>query len=286
MSRVGGSFPHPVLGHGDDLTSRFELYDVRQVSTLDHVQCTFKVILDDPDMHALIERDQVHLLAVWNCNGTLQRGLVTPELVTEMTTSRMYRFRIDQDLVFGRIDVVVQLIAKDSISNYKPTRRNREYGDFAFAIEAGDVVGIAGSFVLDAHKLYDPMQPPVDSCFRIVRSLEVNDPMDFRLDLASPEYIRIELSQEAFEGFLGLGSHPDLQVSMVVFPALVAVLAEMKSDSEGDLVDSTWFKSLARLIMSAGVQDADVLTQAQTLLPTPALKGMRAYAEGEGESLD
>ena len=286
MSRFGGSYPHPVLGHGDDVSSTFEITAVKQTSSTDSIYCQFRLALDDPEVLELLNSSRVQLAVTWACNATLQRGWTTPDLITDLTSSQLYRFHIDQNNVFGRINCGVQLIAMEAIPDYCLTNQNHGYGTFTFDLEPGDIVGVAGSFSLEAHKLYDPMQPPVDSCFRIVQSDAVTAPVDFRLDYSLQDYVRIELSKDAFERFLGLRSHPDLQVAFVAFPALIATLSEMKVGSDTEIAETGWFKSLSQLLVRNGKQETDVVEQAQWLLETPVLKGMRDHAEGEGEELD
>lgn len=65
-----------------------------------------------------------------------------------------------------RVDL--SIVATDEIPDYRLRHQHPDYGDAAFHVLPGDMLADAGSFEFAPDKLYDPLNPPIGSCFAFV----------------------------------------------------------------------------------------------------------------------
>ena len=133
-------------------------------------------------------------------------------------------------------------------------------------------------FYFDATKLYDVMNPPVGSIFKLLIDDEMRTPL--RVDFSDDEQVIIRLSPEVATEFRQLGYYSSLKLSLVVLPALVETInyiarAEMDPNGE-DLTEREWYQELKRMI---SIQRLDInypIDAAQRLLNDPLLEALRS----------
>lgn len=265
MSR--GSFPHPVLDESDDVLSQFVVQNVVCEGRVDTVDVRFDVKLDDDDLLAMLDDGEARLSVKWRCSATMvtREEALSPQQSAQGL--RRYVLVIPQEEVLGDVRVTVRIVAARHIEEYRLHRQNPEYGDATFEVFPGDLLADGGVFTFNPRKAYDPLVPPLESCFRFesafTKTLEVQ--------IDDPEQVVVLFPRETFEMFAGQQGRPELQVSLVVLPALMNVLWRMRENSqrstgEESFEDFQWFRAIKNALDSVNASDDDPFLQAQKIL--------------------
>ena len=266
-----GSYPHPVLDSSDDIDSSIEVFNVTVAPTVDDVEIRFQIRMDDPDIQARIDSKQARYTFRWKCGSTIASEELEPRKVAVLADSISYIAWIPQERIRRTVQVEVKLVALAPIRGYRLGRQHDDYGDASFDIAPGDVLADGGDFVFEADKLYDPLNPPVGSCFKFVSDRTVKRGVRIKWD--SDEFVIVAFPEEVLPGLHALASRRDLQMSLVVLPALMETIAFIRSnESEPDAEDlsvKTWYVALKKLIESHGTVDDQAFELAQKILANP-----------------
>ena len=154
--------------------------------------------------------------------------------------------------------------------NFRWARQHEDYGTSTFNIASGDVVADAGELRFDSRKLYDPLEPPIGSCFIFVADPNLRKGMEIRFD--SQDKVVVRLPEDVFNELNLISSRPELQISLVVFPALMETLAFIRNNTLTDdenLDDRDWFRALWTMIEAHGGIGESPLRLAQKILANP-----------------
>lgn len=282
MARARGSFPHPIVDGSDDVDSVFSIRDGVQLSTTPaSVNLEFMVELDDPDMIRMLREDQVRLRLKWRCRQTLKSGEARPRKLTDYGSKARYSVELSQSDLAGMIEAELLLVANVEIVGYRLERQHLEYGDAVFVVREGDVLGIGGSFRADVEKLYDPMNPPLESCF-VFRS-DDSVKTGVALQFSEDDHVIVRFKPVVFENFRALGSRPDFQIGVVMLPALIGTLTQIAPGmSDEDFSRRKWYFALQRLIDRYKIREKSPLEQAQIILGDPVAATLERQSEDEG----
>lgn len=281
MAAMRGSFPHPVLDDSDDVGSYIEALNVAVTPGIGDVEIKYEVRSDDQDLWDLIARGLARHSLRWTCSATIATEEVTPTLERNTNQGVGLTTTIDQRAIRGIVNVEVRIVAVERIAGHRWTRQHSDYGDATFVIEPGDMVAVCGAFSFDAQKSYDPMRPPVGSCFRFSEK-QVHRP-GLELAFDRDEHVEVMLSTDAFNQLRQLGAQPELQIAVVVLPALMGTIEFIKaaaSDPEGeDLSERLWYRAILDLIVQRGSLEDPALVLAQRILDNPADRGLSAAVD-------
>lgn len=275
MPRARGSYPHPVLDHTDDVIAEFAGRNIVQESAVDHIELRFDLLWSENHLRQLVEECKAILFARWKCPRTLRLQSAQLALLADYGNSRRYGFAIPQVEVAGEIEIDVVIAAITSIDNYTLDTFNEDYGGIGFDIQPGDILATYGPLRIHADKLWDPMQPPLESCFKFVRDDGATS--DVSVDLLSdPDQVIVNMSPRVYQSFAMMTGNPDVQIATVVLPALITALQKIQDDSDdADAYRSTsWGRALGELITRYGVSNLDPLNQAQKILENPISKSL------------
>lgn len=270
-----GSYPHPVIDAADDTSSDFEILNVLVDPTRQDIEITYDIRTDDPDLIALLDSGSaIHSLR-WKCSSTISTGELNPEIFERSPAGFRFRAWLDQQLVRGDVTADVRVIVANELKGHQWTNQHIDYGDASFDLQPGDVLADAGSFKFNAEKIYDPLDPPVGSCFRLIRSTSLRKGIKVAFD--GNETVDIQIPAKTFDNF-GMFSHrPDLQISLVVLPALLETLHFIDSnDDDEPLDDKAWFNAIDELVEEYGGWDKNLLEIAQKILDGPIDTAIRA----------
>jgi hypothetical protein len=205
----------------------------------------------------------------WSCSPTISSGELNPKLVARHADSHTYEGWLDQQEVRGKVRVEVQIVAAEQIDHYRLSSQHADYGDATFRILPGDVLGYAGYFEFMPDKLYDPMDPPVGSLFKFVgkgRGRQVKVRFDY------DEHILVVFDDDLLAGLAAMSNRVDLQISLVVLPALMQTITYLKENSNPDGEDLTgrdWYAPIHELVSSHGGFDTPAFEVAQKILGSP-----------------
>lgn len=264
-----GSYPHPVLDHSDDVQGEFRLTAARVDPSPLHVDLEFTALLDNAEIRSMLDAGDVALRARWRCTATMATGgldlTVEPEgpLLLRCTST------IDQDEIDGRVEVTVLIVSTAAQDSYTLRTQNRDYGSTRFELSPGHVIADAGTFAFDARKSFDPMRPPIESCFEFKR--KPNNRKFVDIDTSGVESVTVYIPAQEFDLFSQQSSIPEIQISTVVLPALMQAVVDMTESPSAD--EGGWQATLQQLIEEKGLAGRSPLIIAQSILEDPIRAG-------------
>ena len=164
-----GSYPHPVLDVSDDVDSYFEVANPHVSPGIEDIGLSFDVRSNDPTLAQLLESGRARLSLRWRCSATLATDEREPDARTALADGHHYEFWLDQKQVRGAVSVDLRVLAVHPLTGFRWERQHPDYGDAIFDLGVGDVLADGGSFTFEADKLYDPLDPPIGTCFKFVQ---------------------------------------------------------------------------------------------------------------------
>lgn len=265
-----GSFPHPVVDDSDDVASTFEVINIAYEPTQEDIEIRLTVRTDDSDLAQLIATGAARHSLRWTCTATISTDEVSPELTGRTGDGWILTTSIDQQRVRGNVDADVRVIATESIAKLRWTNQHAEYGGASFRVWPGDLIADGGSFRIAADKLYDPLNPPIGSCFKFHRDAKLRK--GIRVNLLA-DHVVVSLTSATFDGLVRAGDRPELQIATVVLPALMETISFIKDnhaddDSEG-LDGRDWYVAIRAMVEEIGGFDQSPLLLAQRILENP-----------------
>ena len=263
-----GSYPHPIVDAADDVASDFEVLNVLVDPSQQDIEITYEVRTDDSDLLNLLDSGSaVHSLR-WRCSSTISTGEMSPTEYQRMPAGFRLRAWLDQQLVRGDVVAEVRVVAAKDLRGYRWTNQHVDYGDARFDLLSGDILADAGSFQFDAHKMYDPLDPPLGSCFKFIRSTSLRKRIKAAFDDDDAVYVKIPA--KTFDDFKLFAHRPDLQVALIVLPALMETLSFIKTNGDDEpLDDKAWFVAITKLVEAHGGWEQSLLDLAQKILESP-----------------
>ena len=88
----------------------------------------------------------------------------------------------------------MSIIAAAEIEDYRLRSQHPDYGDATFHLQPGDVIADGGYFEFEPDKLFDPLHPPLGSCFRFVSDPRLRKGIGVRFH--DDEYVVVEFPPE------------------------------------------------------------------------------------------
>ena len=270
MNTINASFPYPVLGHEDDIHSQWQVKDFTYTPTTEDIEIRFTYQCDDPDWKRLMDNGLIAVLAYWECSATISSGTVARISLVPRPDGATFTGTIDQQDVRNDVKVHVLVVASQDIPNLRWSRQHEDYGNASFNIRSGDVLSVDSEFDFDAKKLYDPANPPLNSCFRFVPDSETNS-HELVMDYGDSKQINVRVPRRIFDVLKMMSDKPTLQISLLVFPALIDAIAHMK---DTDTLDASceWCRTLKRMTQEYKADTDNPIQAAQRLLRYPLYK--------------
>jgi hypothetical protein len=275
MKSGKASFPYPLLGHEDDIDSQWSVNNFTYTSMTEEIEIHFTYHCDDPDFQRFLDQGLVTIMVRWECSATISSGFVTRTSLTPLHCGGNFVGTIAQQNVRGNTEVHIMVIASGDIPNLQWQQQHEDYGDSTFNIRKGDILSVDSEFDFNAKKLYDPANPPLNSCFRFVADPDSNNGKGLTLDYGDSEQIIVRVPKQTFDTLRMMGNDPTLQISLLVFPSLIDVIAHMK---EKETIDTSteWYSTLQGMMHEYNVDCNNPIDAAQKLLRYPLYQ----YTEG------
>ena len=279
-----GSYPHPVLDASDDVNAEIEVFNASFAPSVDDIEVRFQVRMTDPDIQKLLASGHARYSFRWSCSSTIATGELAAGVQQHYVDSTAYVGWIDQESVRDTVRVEVKIVAVEPIDPYHLKNQHPDYGDASFHLLPGDVLAEGGSLEFEAQKLYDPLNPPVGSCFEFVRDSTVKRGLKVRFD--DDDHVRVAFPDSLFDGFGMLRNRQDLQISLVVLPALMETISYIKEHEaagyqDEDLSSRKWYRAVTRLMGEARGTSESPLELAQDILGNPLDISLTTFHDGE-----
>ncbi|VTT98817.1 Uncharacterized protein OS=Lysinibacillus fusiformis ZB2 GN=C518_2415 PE=4 SV=1 [Gemmataceae bacterium] len=270
------SFPHPVVGNGDDVpgaefqvTFEFEA-DKSNFYLKALVQCSSQTLLK------AIRKGRACYTMHVECSNTLFRH--TYDFDTET-----HRVTIPTTAIHDTVEVNAFVRAKAAIPKYTVEGAHPDYGDAVFQVGPGDILAVADGQTFDADHSVDPLRR-VGALMVVEQSGKpVAHPMEADFDA---DKIRILLCEEDFAAYGDMKAVPHLTnhlTTTLVLPVLIEAI-HLLGDEPDAAPENKWAKILSRRLETLAVgSSATALEKAQQLLGLPirrALASAQTYLAG------
>ena len=278
------SFPHPVLGVANEVSSeikRIEKDDISINPKSHSYEIRVKLSFDDEVLRQLIQDDKAEFICEATCSNTLYRKIIRSE-------KPKIEFEILRKQVKGRIDFLFLLVAKENIESYSNTNFHSDYNGFSFEVEQGEVLAYFGDFYFNADIKYEKLKA-VSSFMEIVPNEELTYT---HVDLKKNK-IEIQLPMETYKLYQSDFISQEVKFAPVFHSSIVlnALLTALYNFEEHK--DYLWAKVIDyRLKNEKQFKDMNfdekenVPEIAQMLLGNPfkrLLEGLNVIVESENE---
>ena len=278
------SFPHPVLGIGNDVSSEIKKIDVDdvEINSSDHsYEIKIKYSFDDEDLKQLVKDGKAEFICEATCTNTLYREIMKSE-------KPKIEFEIPRKQVKGKVEFICLLVAKEEIESYSNTNFHSDYNGFSFDIEQGEVLVYFGDFSFNADIKYEKLKA-VSSFMEIVPNEELTYTY---VDLKNNK-IEIQLPLETYNIFQSDFISQEVKFtpvfhSSIVFNALLTALYNFEEHK-----DYLWAKAIdyrlknEKQFKEINFADKENIPEiAQMLLGNPfkrLLEGLSIIVESENE---
>ena len=92
-----GSFPHPVIGNGDDVHSQLLVEDQIVVTpTPEDVEIRFNIFTDDEQVEDLVAKGEAKFVFWWHCSSTFSSGMLKPFATRKTLHGWTFECSLDQ----------------------------------------------------------------------------------------------------------------------------------------------------------------------------------------------
>lgn len=274
-------FSYPVLSnmYDDYKHSSFTIKTEAQ-KTRDKLVITITPIIDCQPIIELISNNKAELVVHFECGLTRYRNIGIMHFGAN-------KFEFAGEKLNGNLQIVVFIVAKETINNFNCNLLNDEYGNSTFNIERGSIIGISNQPDVPVPKnIYDLSN--INSIVSVIPGDSDDTNMIIEYDDVK---IRVKLPEEAFISYSPIGKEvsdrtPILH-TMVVIPALIHILDLLAmEDNWVDFEEYLWFKVIKkRCEEKYGVFDQKIIKEkksviiAQELINSPIIEAMNNLME-------
>jgi hypothetical protein len=268
MAKSFGSFPHPVLVDGlGDIESILRVQDATIQFGVETIRIDFDLILDDAYFLDLLEIGSIAIKARLRSGAAFSVQSENPTLRNDFGARKKYSITYAQPSLRGRTMFDVLIVATEKIDDFRPPAMSAVFGDAHFSLLPGDIIGIALQIPIDIEKNYDPLNPPLDSCFRFEKDPTLKS--GIKLDVVASEHqITVKMAPDLFERFGLQVGKPEVQIAIVMLPALIGALDLM--DESGETYEGLdWHTALLKLAEAHGGSEIENYLKAQRILEDP-----------------
>lgn len=273
MSRITrGSYPHPVLDASDDVDATIEVFNASFAPSIDDIEVKFQIRMTEPRIQALLDNGSAKYSFRWSCSSTIATGNLDARVFQHHADSTTYIGWIDQESIRGTVRIELKIVAVEAIKPYRLESQHADYGNASFNLLPGDILADGGFLEVEAKKLYDPLTPPVGSCFQFVADSSVK--RGLRVRFHEDDHVIVAFPAQLLQGFGLLRNRQDLQISLVVLPALMETISfirenEAAGSQDEDLSSRKWYGAVTKLMREAKSPEQSPLEMAQEILGNP-----------------
>lgn len=263
MPRRSASYPHPVLGSGDDIRGVFtstapavQIARERTLISLGDINCTNETLIE------LIEQGQADYSLQIECGATFFRRLYRQR-------EPSFHIELDTGDLLGTVDMVLRIRATRAITAYQPIDLNEDYGAATFNVESGAILAEGPRFSFEVPDAFEAPDPNAGSLIRVKVTDEEDAPP--RFDFTDSNRIYILLSKTEFRSYLNVqATLPGIIHSSLVFPCLIRAIDQLSKDErEGGEAIGGWRKKLRTILERDLSGDVEPEVAASVILKRP-----------------
>lgn len=250
------SFPHPVLGNGDDISIGEISPQVSYEISDEAITLTLYGLTSG---HHRVDQMVQDGDATWHVRIQCSRTYMRESFATNKQTLEL---RLRGEDYEGFVDVEVSVVAQKEIVDYRPEGIHEDYEDEKFLLRSGDVIGVGPTFRFLVDKVYDPLKAPVSSLVRITEGEHPDGPFTVTYD---DDLIVVSLSKSDWHEYAGVRDRvPTVVHSAIVLPALAEAIRTINQHT-----DTLWGGRLKDLLQANNIDQSAPLAAAQEVLASP-----------------
>lgn len=272
-------YPYPVVAKGSDsyVDTEFST-DVTPVYEGYNVKFILTASINNDEINQLISSGKAAFAFHFECAQTCFRKVIT-------TDDNQKEVLIHQKNLSGIVQVCAVIVALEDINNYKNDKFSADYKGIPFNISKGCILAIGSQFSFDIQKEKDELEN-ADSIFTIV-PIKDDSSIALEVETAGTKKITIRIPQASYNIYKRMSNNLILQPlmhSMIIVPALVEVLDELKSAGENFYIyeDCRWYKSLnntykklfGKMLDQEELSTINSFYTAQILMDSPIVKAL------------
>ncbi|WP_028467964.1 hypothetical protein [Neptunomonas japonica] len=266
MIQSGMSYPHPVLGNGDDISSGEELILPTITCNIFDEAISLQITeleAKHEQIDALIKSGDAAWLIRVNCPRTYYREAF-------ISTDVHWEHKFDGPDFIGKVVIEISVVALKPVEGYAPEGMHSDYEGATFNINSGELIAIAPSYSFLAEKDFDALKAPVASLVKIVEGENDIGPFECSYD---DDLIIVTLSKIDWSEYAAIRDRVSTTLhTSIVLPVLVGALYYLEEHGTG----STWTDRLEEIVNRLDLSLDNPLMSAQEILSNPL---QRAFTE-------
>lgn len=233
------SFPHPILGVGDDINGNATaVITIKETSNESAFRFHPKFEIENPDIESFIASRSAEYYCEVTCSATLFRNVFTSE-------SPQFEFDIPKDFLRGTVDLLFLVVATKDIPSYANSAAHPEFAGLMSDLEKGDVLACPGMTRFLADVSFKKLKA-ASTFLEVVEGSSQSGP--FKVILQNPK-ILIQLSRADYAKYTvpAIGRSLELAStfqSSIAFPALLSALYQLNGPDAEFLSEHPWAQAL------------------------------------------
>ncbi|GEM_PF-6873436 len=254
-------YPHPILTfYNDDYTKGEFTAELVEVELLhSKLRLHFNYALDCPPLEVLVENGKATpIIHIENSQTKYRNAFPLTESYIDIPSQKLN----------GQVEVLPMIVANQSFEYYYNNYLSDDYQGMSFNIEEGNILAIQqdATFHVEKEQQDDANIP---SIFELVKNDEQKEAITF--DLYTSDKIIINTNHDVQKYYSTLEDKENprkLLTSLVIFPALVQAINNMKSEDEEihqDLEEKRWYNSIKKRL-----KDVDINPEEQSFFDKPS----------------
>lgn len=267
------SFPHPVLGLGDDLSGGFEtrMEVVRDAASRSICFRNIDYRISNDYISGLVAKGFAQYAIKVYCSSTLRTW-------TFHDPDPQGGFCIDENELHGSAEIQVFVVASQNITAYNDASFNSNFAGHSFNVQAKEVLAIAGKLTLPIEKTDE--KRGLGNIFAFFEQ-EEGKPMRFSFD---QDKIHIYYPKQNVIPNAVFHTKPWTAYSIFIVPALTEAFRLLSDEDEMHRYESSeWFSVINTLLPREKWSAMEPFENAQLLLKDtlPVLRSLEELAGNE-----
>lgn len=241
-------FPHPVLSpFSDDLPDcgfQATVLDIKPDGADYLISVCVKT--SSARLEKLIREGRARYACHVECAATKFRTV-------KLSEKEEFAFTVPADSLEGKTELCFFVVAVKDIDNYNSPEFHPDYENLSFRIKRGDILAVDDAKTFIAEKEVDPLKK-IPSIFTAALNTE-EGARAVTLDITGHKVV-IRLPKEDYRKYTALSLDPRLHPvlgAVLVVPALIHLLNEIKNGSCSDMDDHRWYRVLAKRLKKEGI---------------------------------
>lgn len=216
------AFPYPVLGIGNNITSKSAWHYKVDQNNYEYL-ITIDIQLNNKSIEDYIKYDLADYICEIECTSTFMRKC-------ERSKDGLFDIKLPKSEVAREVTIEMSVVVKDNIDDYKNKDLNPIYNEYQISLESGDLMAYVGKFKFNADIIYEKLSY-VDT-YMIIREDTTIDQTDFSLDSVDGR-IEILIPSAMYKSYVDEikmnSSYAAIIHGSLVFNALLAALYNIDS---------------------------------------------------------